>query len=288
MKPLDKPDGLLAKHNLLIRVIETDWATKLDHKVMAVLVERYMSAHRNSRASLRYLEKATRATRANVIASLRRLAGEHVIWVIREGVGTRPTEFGLNFNFPSGIAGDTSGSGIAGDTTTGRSGIVGDTARGTAGDTSNGSSGIVGNTESLLHNPLTSGVTVKEKSAPASAHGLSAAPVGVDFEVDKTIVELTVTAAEVDQDDEGTFIYVVMTDAVGGERDDSFTVEAQSQRVQEAGQAQFAEFLRALGTDMPGDVSELIGKSLYVVGRHGIPKYLPADAWGRRAMGVAA
>ncbi|MBB2753342.1 UNVERIFIED_ORG: hypothetical protein GGI57_004064 [Rhizobium aethiopicum] len=288
MKPIEKPDGLLAKHNLLIRVIETDWATKLDHKVMAVLVERYMSAHRNSRASLRYLGKATRATRANVIASLRRLAGEHVIWVVREGVGTRPTEFGLNFNFPSGIACNTSGSGIVGNTTTETSGIVGDTARGAAGDTSKGASGIVGNTESLLHNPLTSGVTVKEKSAPALAPGLSAAPVGADFEVDKTIVELTVRTAEVDVDDEGTFVYVVMTDTDGGERDDSFTMESQSQRDQEAGQAQLAEFLRALGVEMPDDVSDLVGKKLLVIGRHGIPKYVPADAWGRRAMGVAA
>ena len=65
----DKPDGLLAKHMLLLMVIRTDWATKLDHKVMAELIERYVSRHGNARASLRYLEKATNATRANGVPS---------------------------------------------------------------------------------------------------------------------------------------------------------------------------------------------------------------------------
>lgn len=292
MKQPEKSDGLLAKHTLLIRVIETDWATKLDHKVMAVLVERYMSAHRNSRASLRYLEKATKSTRTNVIASLRRLSDERVIWVVREGSGTRPTEFGLNFNFPSGIVGGTSSSGIAGDTSTKMSGIVGDTSRGPAGDTSKGTRGIVGDTESLLLSPLTSRGQVRDKSNPASAHGLVAAPVGVDFDIDMSVVKLTVTKAEVREDNDETFIWIEMQDEDGRDREDSFTMHSNNQRSQDAGQADFQKFLRATGVDMPvdtpEDVAKLLGLKLQAIGIYGTPEYIPADEWGRHAMDIAA
>ncbi len=124
----DKTDGLLAQHHLLLSIIHTEWATRLDHKVAAVIIERYFSKFGNSRASLRYLADRTGATRANVIASVRRLTDRAVFHVIREGAGTRPTEFGLNFHFSaSGIVDDTSTSGIADDTSTVVSGIADNT-----------------------------------------------------------------------------------------------------------------------------------------------------------------
>jgi hypothetical protein len=117
----DKSDGLLGQHHLLIAIIHTDWATRLDHKVAAVIIERYFGRHGNSRASLRYLEDRIGATRPNIIASTRRLVEHGAFSVVREGSGTRPTEYALNFDFAArGIADDTSGasSGTAHDTKT--------------------------------------------------------------------------------------------------------------------------------------------------------------------------
>src|SRR5690606_8975075 len=129
-------DNLLAQHKLLLAIIATDWATRLDHKVAAVIIERYFRKYACARVSLRYLQQATGATRSNIITSLRRLLENGAFSLIREGAGTRPTEYGLNFAFSSsGIVGSTSSDGE-------RSGLVGDTACGIAGDTSNVASGI--------------------------------------------------------------------------------------------------------------------------------------------------
>ena len=136
----DKTDGLLAQHHLLLSIIHTEWATRLDHKVAAVIIERYFSKFGNARASLRYLADRTGATRPNVIASVRRLTDNGAFTVLREGAGTRPTEFGLNFHFSaSGIAHDTSASGIADNTSCG-----------IADDTSTASSGIAHDTKTSL------------------------------------------------------------------------------------------------------------------------------------------
>ncbi len=155
-------DGLLAQHKLLVAVIHTDWATRLDHKVAAVIIERYMRKQGNSRASLRYLEKATGAQRPNIIASTRRLLEHGVFHVMREGAGTRPTEYGLNFQFsPSGIVDDTSSTDCS-------SGIAGDTAGGIAGNTSSGPSGIVDDTQTSLTVPgLQAGVQERENEPAA-------------------------------------------------------------------------------------------------------------------------
>jgi hypothetical protein len=139
------PGSLLSQYKLLRAVIDAPWATRLDHKITSHIIDRYFGKYEVARASLRYLEKATGATRTNIIESIRRLTEQGVIKVTRQGIGTRPTEYGLNFEFAAKIS-----SGPVGDTAA--SGIVDDTSSGPVGDTSSGSSGIVHGTESYLLN----------------------------------------------------------------------------------------------------------------------------------------
>jgi hypothetical protein len=148
-----EPGSLLSQYKLLRAVIDAPWATRLDHKITSQIIDRYWGKYGVARASLRYLEVATGATRTNIIESVRRIIDQGVISVIRHGIGTRPTEYGLNFDFdaksPSGIVDGTS-----------TSGIVDGTSSGIADNTSSGSSGIVDGTESYLRNVLTSTLTV--------------------------------------------------------------------------------------------------------------------------------
>jgi hypothetical protein len=109
-----KFDGLLPQYKLLCKVIDADWATRLDHKVARHIIDRYYSKYGNSRASLRYLAQAADATRNSVITSTRRLTANGVFNIARMGIGTRPTEYGINFDFakpPSGAADTTATSG---------------------------------------------------------------------------------------------------------------------------------------------------------------------------------
>jgi hypothetical protein len=191
------PGSLLSQYQLLRAVIDAPWATRLDHKITSHIVDRYYGKYEVARASLRYLEIATGATRTNIIESLRRITEQGVISVTRQGIGTRPTEYGLNWFFAknnkpfaknnkpdgpsaSGPVGDTSNnsSGIPDDTSnerlsgpagnTATSGIVDDTSCGPVGDTSSAPSGIVHGTESYLRNELTSSLTVsRNEDAPA-------------------------------------------------------------------------------------------------------------------------
>jgi hypothetical protein len=92
---------LLKQYKLLGAIIDAPWATRLDHKITRHVIERYFAKFGNSRASLRYLEKATGAKRTKIIESLRRIIDNGVISVIRQGIGTRPTEYDLNFDFAS-------------------------------------------------------------------------------------------------------------------------------------------------------------------------------------------
>lgn len=94
-----KPGGLLDQYRLLGEIIDASWATRLDHKVARHVIDRYYAKHGNSRASLRYLEQATGARRNKIITSLRRLAEHGAITLVRQGQGTRPSEFALNFGF---------------------------------------------------------------------------------------------------------------------------------------------------------------------------------------------
>lgn len=115
---------LLKQYKLLGAVIDAKWATRLDHKVARHVIDRYFVKFGNARASLRYLEQATGSTRSKIIASLRRLTDGGVLEVIRLGSGTRPTEYGLNFDFSSGAAEDTSNRGPSQETATGTSPVT--------------------------------------------------------------------------------------------------------------------------------------------------------------------
>src|ERR1700687_491500 len=90
---------LLKQYKLLGAVIDAPWATRLDHKIGRHVIERYFAKFGNARASLRYLEVATGAERNKIIPSLRRIIENGAISVIRQGIGTRPTEYDLNFDF---------------------------------------------------------------------------------------------------------------------------------------------------------------------------------------------
>jgi DNA-binding Lrp family transcriptional regulator len=129
----------------------------LDHKITRHVIDRYYAKFGNARASLRYLEKATGATRANIIDSIRRITENGVIRVIRQGIGTRPTEYDLNFEFASKSP----------------SGIADDTSSGIADSTSSASSGIVDNTESYLRNMSTDMLTVSRNE---DTHAVPTAP----------------------------------------------------------------------------------------------------------------
>ncbi|MDA9489049.1 hypothetical protein XI08_07490 [Bradyrhizobium sp. CCBAU 11361] len=84
---------------MLRAVIDAPWATRLDHKITSHVIDRYFGKYGVARASLRYLELATGATRTNIIESLRRITDQGAISIKRLGIGTRPTEYGLNFDF---------------------------------------------------------------------------------------------------------------------------------------------------------------------------------------------
>jgi hypothetical protein len=90
---------LLKQYKLLRAVIDSPWATRLDIKIACHVIDRYFARHGNARASLRYLERATGSMRTNIIESLRRIIAKGVISVVRQGIGTRPTEYSLCFDF---------------------------------------------------------------------------------------------------------------------------------------------------------------------------------------------
>jgi hypothetical protein len=160
------PGSLLSQYKLLRAVIDAPWATRLDHKITSHIIDRYFGKYEVARASLRYLEKATGATRTNIVESLRRISNNGVISVIRQGVGTRPTEYELKFDFASKLT-----SGPVDGTST--SGPVDGTSSGPVGGTSTASSGPVDGTESYLRNELTSSLTV---SRIEDTHATAAPP----------------------------------------------------------------------------------------------------------------
>jgi hypothetical protein len=65
---------------------------RLDIKITSHVIDRYFGKYQVARASLRYLELATGATRTNIIESLNRIDEQSVINVARKGIGTRSTE----------------------------------------------------------------------------------------------------------------------------------------------------------------------------------------------------
>jgi hypothetical protein len=154
--------ALLKQYKLLCAVIDAPWATRLDHKVSRHVIDRYYGKFGNARASLRYLERATGSMRTNIIDSLRRITCNGVIRVVRQGIGTRPTEYDLNFDFAS----KTSSSGPVGETSI--SGPVDETCSGLAGESATSVRGPAGETESYLRSMSTDMRTVsRNENTPA-------------------------------------------------------------------------------------------------------------------------
>jgi hypothetical protein len=241
----EKNDGLLAKHILLVEIIRTTWATKLDHKIAAEILERYMTKHGNARVSLRYLERATQATRSNIIASLARLTTGGVFTIIREGKGTRPTEYEPNFRFSRGIVDDTTSRGVAGNTSSGP-----------VDDTSKGSSGIAGNTEYHLHNPPTGEVTVNNTSATGAGSGLSAAPARA---AEDRVVRIISSELQTDDGDDSKWLYMELQDDGGTVEPFAICVHSDEQDVQERGQKRLKRLVVALGIDQIVEPDDVIG-----------------------------
>lgn len=166
-------DSLKYQWRLYGIVARSEWATSLDKSIAYEIVENYRKDFGNSRASLRYLEHATKATRTNIIASLRRLVEYGPFSVLRLGAGVRPTEYKLHFDM---VAENTSG--ITHDTTSNLncSGIVHNTSCGLVDETSSSNSGIADNTESVLPVP-TYKVDVQDRKIEPSARSAPHAPV---------------------------------------------------------------------------------------------------------------
>ncbi len=150
---------LLKQYKLLGAVNLAPWATRLDHMVATVVIDRYFAKFGNARASLRYLQVATGATRTNIGVSPRRIIENGVISVIRQGIGTRPTEYDLNFDFISKLP-----SGPGDGTST--SGPVDGTASGPVDVTASASSGHADGTKTYLRSMSTDMLTVSMNEDP--------------------------------------------------------------------------------------------------------------------------
>jgi hypothetical protein len=144
---------LLKQYKLIGAVIDAPWATRLDHKIARHVIDRYFARHGNARASLRYLEVATGAKRNKIIPSLRRITENGVISIVRKGIGTRPTEYDLNFDFAT----KTSSGTLRGTST---SDAQEGTSCGPLAGTASGRSGAPEGTESYLRNMSTDMLTV--------------------------------------------------------------------------------------------------------------------------------
>ncbi|MGY4371100.1 hypothetical protein ACVW1A_007165 [Bradyrhizobium sp. LB1.3] len=175
---IHKTGGLLDQYNLLGAIIDSPWATRLDHKVARHVIDRYYPKHGNGRASLRYLERATGSSRSNITTSLRRLAENGAIIITRQGQGTRPTEYALNFDLSASVPVDVT------STDEVPSGTVDVTSSGHADNTTSNSSVPVDVTESYLLNPAYKAeiqidrVDPAAPTAPPLADGLAATAAG--------------------------------------------------------------------------------------------------------------
>lgn len=175
-----KPDSLKFQWRIIGAVLRSAWATSLDKSIAFEIVDNYRKDHRNSRASLSYLVNATGADRKSVIASTRRLVENGPFSVARQGSGTRPTEYDIDFDFVQ----DKLSSGA--DTTTSlhgsSSGVDTTTGGGADSTTSNPSSGV-DTTESVLPYAAYKADIQVERNDPASpsaphADGLKATAAG--------------------------------------------------------------------------------------------------------------
>src|SRR3954447_7565686 len=99
MSTAQKPGNLLDQWNLLGEVIRASWSKGLDMEVAHFVIDHYFARHGNARVSLRQLEKATGTGRNRIAPALRKLVDRSVFSVTRKGMGTRATEYAINFDF---------------------------------------------------------------------------------------------------------------------------------------------------------------------------------------------
>lgn len=146
------PDSLKYQWRLLALVMRSDWATGLDKSVAYEIIDNYRKDFGNSRTSLSYLQQATGAKRSNITASLRRICAGGHISVARIGIGTRPTEYNLNFDLVAEKASSPAEATTSSDIASGPAqGTTGSPAQGTT----NASSGPAQGTQTVLRNRLT-------------------------------------------------------------------------------------------------------------------------------------
>lgn len=214
-----RPVDLVTKYRFIKALLSTRWSTALDHNIGMRIVERYKDEHGNGRVALRFLETGTGATRPSVIASLRRLVENGAFAVIRQGAGTRPTEYLPIWDFASGIAENTSG-GIVDHTTT--SGVTDDTSTGIAGTTSGDRSGITQDTESHLLKATYKGEPTVEGSKKDDFAGGLAAP-AVAFPLPK---RWTIVGADlIKNDDDPDFVAIDLEAEDGSTVTDYFDLD---------------------------------------------------------------
>lgn len=263
-RPEPRPLDFVQKFRFIRSVIYDRRMTALDHNIAVRITERYKDTYGVSRASLRFLEEGTGATRPSVIASLRRLVATGALIIEREGSGTRPSEYRPNIEFgASGIADDTS-SGIAGDTTT--SGIAEYTSSGVADDTTKRSSGMAGNTESHLpKSTYKVELTVEEDEKDDAGFCLAANPVTFPLPKKWTIVDAG--TVEEDNPDAG-FIYVNLESEDGDVVDDYFNcILIDGEPADEHGIPRMRDFLLAAETfSEVQDTKDLIGVRIWAFG----------------------
>lgn len=207
-----RPVDFLVKYRFIRALLYTRWSTALDHNVGMRIVERYKDEHGNGRVALRYLETGTGASRSSIIASLRRLVDNGAFTVVRQGSGTRPTEYLPVWDFASGSA-DSTSSGSA-DTTATR-GSADDTPSVGADTTARAPRGSVDDTESHLLKATYKGGPTVVGDEKDDAGGLVAPDVAFPLPKRWTIVTAEMVNSS---DDEPDFV------AIDLESDDGDTV----------------------------------------------------------------
>ena len=146
---------------MLGAVIDSEWATGLDHKVARCVIQSYRRDFGNARVSERYLARVTGSERRNAMRSLNRLIDKGVFYVLREGSRTRPTEYGINFDFGSG--------GVIQNATVG--GVIQDATGGVQNDAFAHGGGVLQDGESYLQDRLTSRSTEVGTTHAAASTG---------------------------------------------------------------------------------------------------------------------
>lgn len=146
-----RADSLKYQWRIVGHVMRSAWATGIDKSVAYEIVDNYRKDKGNSRASLSYLQKATGADRKTVISSTRRLVEFGPFSVVRQGVGTRPTEYAIDFNLVSDQASSGAPTTTSENGNIERSSGVHPTPASGIEPTTSGSSSGVDSTESVLH-----------------------------------------------------------------------------------------------------------------------------------------